>query len=348
MIELDVEIPAATFAIRVRAALDARVTALVGPSGAGKTSLLEAIAGLRADARGRIAAGGTTFLDSARGIRLPPERRAVGYVPQDGALFPHLTARRNIEFAGRDADLLARLSDVLELDAFLDRLPRVLSGGERQRVAIARALMARPRLLLLDEPLAAVDQPRKEKIVAFLRRLRRAIEIPMIYVTHHALEALALADEAILLDRGAVVARGPAADLLSSPAMAGEWGVENVVELETPAGTSGGLTRGRTAEGMVFAIPEELAAGLEWPLLIRVSGDDVVVLTERPRGISARNVFEGTIRSLELSDGTATLLVGTPTPLRIRLTAASTADLGLAAGARVWLALRTRSIRPIV
>ncbi|HVR42225.1 MAG TPA: molybdenum ABC transporter ATP-binding protein [Thermoanaerobaculia bacterium] len=347
MIRLDLEQPTSSFLLRVRADLAGRVTAIVGPSGAGKTSLLEAIAGLRSETRGRIEVDGVAFLSAAEGIRLPPERRRVGYVPQDGALFPHLSARRNIEFAGPDPERMRHLRDVLDLDPLLDRHPRKLSGGERQRVAIARALMMRPRLLLLDEPLAAIDQTRKERIVSFLARLRREIDVPMVYVTHLPLEALALADEALVLDAGRVVAHGPAQALLHRRDLGGAAVAENVLELDHPRfDRERGVVRAETPEGMLLSIPLETADGARWPLLVRVSGDDVVVFTAPPGPLSARNVLEGPLVELELFDGSADLLVGTPTPLRVRLTRDAALDLALRPGMPLWLALRTRSIRP--
>src|SRR5262249_28343196 len=173
---------------------DAKVTALVGPSGSGKTSLVESIAGLR-QATGRIAVGETPLID------LPPERRRIGYVPQDAALFPHLSVRDNIRFGGRDDTRFESLCATLELTPLLSRSPSTLSGGERQRVAIARALMTGPRLLLLDEPLAAIDQPLRERILMFLRRARD-FGVPMIYVTHQPFEAFALSTWCIVLEQG--------------------------------------------------------------------------------------------------------------------------------------------------
>ncbi len=347
MIRLDVELPTASFLLRVRAEMGARVTAVVGPSGSGKTSLLESIAGLR-PARGRIEVNGHVFLDSDARVDLPPERRRVGYVPQDGALFPHLTVKENIEFGRRDGDLLARLAAVLDLEPLFGRRPATLSGGEKQRVAIARALMARPRILLLDEPLAAVDAPRKERIVRYLRRVRREIEIPMIYVTHHAIEALAIAEEAVALEQGRVVARGPAAAVLHRPEIAGNEAIENVLEVGNPRPLpERGVILADTAEGMTVSIPIELAEAADWPLMIRASGDDVVVFTREPQALSARNVFGGPILEVATAPGSVTLLVGTPTPLRVRITPGAAADLGLAVGTPVWLALRTRSIRTV-
>jgi molybdate transport system ATP-binding protein len=347
MIRIDVQLPVASFLLRVRAEIDGRVTAVVGPSGSGKTSLLESIAGLR-PANGTIEIDGETFLDTDRGIDRPPETRRVGYVPQEGALFPHLTARRNIEFARTDPGFLEHLAAVLDLEPLLDRRPSSLSGGEKQRVAIARALMSNPRLLLLDEPLAAVDAPRKERIVGYLRRIRREIDVPMIYVTHHAAEALALADGALALEHGRVVAQGAAADLLHRPEIAGSESVENVLEVSNPRPLpERGVILADTLEGMTISIPAEIAAGADWPMMIRASGDDVVLFTERPVALSARNVFDGPIRQIVRDSDTATLLVETPTPLRVRITSGAAADLALAPGRHVWLALRTRSIRSV-
>ena len=199
MIELDVSLPLAHFTLAVHCVLDEKVTALVGPSGSGKTSLIESIAGLRR-ATGRI------VIDGADVIDLPPERRRIGYVPQDVALFPHLNVRRNLTFGGD-----ARFDDVveiLELAPLLDRAPASLSGGERQRVALGRALMTAPRLMLLDEPLAAIDQPFRARLLDYLRRVRD-LGVPMIYVTHQPAEALSLASWCIVLERGEVAAQGP-------------------------------------------------------------------------------------------------------------------------------------------
>jgi molybdate transport system ATP-binding protein len=347
MIRLDLELPTARFVLRVRAEVGPGVTAVVGPSGAGKTSLLEAIAGLRA-ARGLIEVEGEVFLDTERRVELPPEKRRVGYVPQEGALFPHLTARGNIEFAGKDGGRLEHLAAVLDLEPLLERRPSFLSGGEKQRVAIARALMSRPRVLLLDEPLAAIDAPRKERIVRYLRRIRSEIDVPMIYVTHYPVEALALAGEALVLQHGRVVALGPAVDVLHRAEVSGSDAIVNVLELSNPRELPDrGVVLAETPEGMPVSIPLEIAEGADWPLMIRASGDDVVVFTQRPEGISARNVFGGPVAELERMGDSVVLLVGTQTPLRVRITAGAASDLGLERGTEVWLALRTRSIRNI-
>jgi molybdate transport system ATP-binding protein len=193
---------------------DSRVLALFGPSGSGKTTCLEVIAGLRAPVSGRIAIGGRTLFSSSDGIDLPPRARGVGYVPQDALLFPHLDVRGNVLFGERRARGARRrfgLEDVLaivEAGALLDRRVSGLSGGERQRVALARALMSAPDVLLLDEPVGAIDLPLRRRIVASLRRIRDDLGVPIIYVTHDPTELRMVADTVIVLDEGRVVSAG--------------------------------------------------------------------------------------------------------------------------------------------
>src|SRR5439155_5163925 len=209
VIELSFELPLATAELRVEAELPAAVTAVMGPSGAGKTSLLEAIAGLRRKARGRIACHDVVFLDSARHLRLAPERRRVGYVPQDAGLFPHLTALGNVRFGARAGTRQAETAiETLEIGPLLARYPASLSGGEKQRVALARALATAPRMLLLDEPLAALDVELKERVLPYLMRIRDEWKVPILYVTHNVGEALALAGHVLFLRAGRVEAQG--------------------------------------------------------------------------------------------------------------------------------------------
>jgi molybdate transport system ATP-binding protein len=191
----------------------ARVVALFGPSGSGKTTCLETIAGLRTPDRGRIAIEDAALFDGSKGIDRPARERGIGYVPQDGLLFPHMTVRENVLYgasrrrgsAGPDLERTLRLVDA---ESLIDRDVHGLSGGERQRVALARALMSAPRLLLLDEPLAAVDLPRRRRIVDALARVRDELQLPAIYVTHDPAEARRIADAVIVLEEGRVVASG--------------------------------------------------------------------------------------------------------------------------------------------
>lgn len=199
MLRVDgVLLPLAHFDLDVTFASQAKVTAIFGPSGAGKTSLLDAIAGLRALQRGRIVLDDTTLSD------LPPQRRGIGYVPQENALFPHLTVEQNIRY-GVHAEL--RAIDVLELAHLLPRRVTDLSGGEQKRVALARALAVQPRLLLLDEPLSGLDAPLKSRILELLQRIRDELAVPMVYVTHDQAEVEVMAGEVVFLERGRVHCR---------------------------------------------------------------------------------------------------------------------------------------------
>lgn len=342
MIEIDIRLPLAPFALEVRCSLSANVTAVVGPSGSGKTSLVESIAGLRR-AQGRIAIDDVALLDSRRGIDLPPERRGVGYVPQDAALFPHLRVAENIRFGGDEDARFDALIDALELAPLLNRAPASLSGGERQRVALARALMTQPRLLLLDEPLASIDQPLRERILLYLRRVRD-LGVPMIYVTHQPFEALALSSRCVVLRDGSVVAEGPSRTVLADPDVAGN--VDNVFEVSQPQHDAHlGVTRVTTLGGLALVLPYDQVADAAFPLVVRIRADDIVVFGERPTSISSRNVFEATVASLRTSEGIVDLTVTTPEPLSVRITRAAGDDLGLVEGATIWLALRSRAFR---
>ncbi|HJN44634.1 MAG: ATP-binding cassette domain-containing protein [Vicinamibacterales bacterium] len=209
-ITLDFSLRQGEFLLEIHERIEARVVALFGPSGAGKTSVLESIAGLRTPEQGVIQIGTRTLFDTSSGVDLSAHERRVGYVPQDLALFPHMNVRRNILY-GADAgggQLLQQVGGLLEIDLLLDREVTALSGGERQRVALARALMAGPALLLLDEPLAALDLGLRERILPYLERVRDELGISMLYVSHAEAEVRAIADWVVVLDAGRVVRSG--------------------------------------------------------------------------------------------------------------------------------------------
>src|SRR4029079_6188803 len=214
----------ATFELDIDVRFDARVTAIFGPSAAGKTTLLDALAGLRESASGEIEIGGDTLFSSVRKINLAPQRRNLGYVPQEGALFPHLSVRRNILFGSRHVSRgaaaqsmsMEHVLEILEIGQLLDRSVTELSGGESQRVALARAILSRPQLLLFDEPLAALDIGLKEKILPYLARVRDEFAIPMIYLTHNVTEVLTLADWVLVIRSGRLMAQGLPSETLTS------------------------------------------------------------------------------------------------------------------------------------
>lgn len=229
----DIELPLGTFSLQLDLEITSPATAIFGASGTGKTSLLDLIAGLRAPRRARIEFAGETFVDTTRGISVPPHRRRIGYVPQDGALFPHLSVRENITYGLRFAPSasatipLDHVVRVLEIESLLSRKIGFLSGGEKQRVACARALLSQPRLLLLDEPLASLDAPLKARLLPFLIRIREEFRIPLLYVTHDPRELAALCEEVIVIEGGRCAQRGPMAEVFSER-------MERVYELRRP------------------------------------------------------------------------------------------------------------------
>jgi molybdate transport system ATP-binding protein len=215
-ITVDVTLQQGTFTLRVEERSRVEVLGLFGSSGSGKTSLLETMAGLRRPSAGEIVVGDRVLFSSARRIDLPPYDRHLGYVPQDALLFPHLDVRHNLLYGARGGALtLAMCAEMLEIETLLHRRVRDLSGGERQRVAIGRALMTSPSLLLLDEPLAAVDRARRERILPYLLRIRRELQVPLVYVTHDAVELSQIADRVLLIENGEVVGAGAPREVLS-------------------------------------------------------------------------------------------------------------------------------------
>lgn len=329
------------------------VTALFGPSGCGKSTILAAVAGLLRPQAGRIALGGAVLFDGARGIAVPPERRGFGVVFQDARLFPHLSVETNLRYGERRAPPGATGPDFEEVVALLGighllaRRPARLSGGERQRVALGRALLARPRLLLMDEPLAALDAARRAEVLPFLARLRAAARVPILYVTHAIEEVDALADRLVLLDHGRVLAEGPVEALSARTdlplAARRDAGVvlPCVVAAHDPVR---GLTRLAFAGGDLLVPLRTEPVGTT--ARIRLRARDIAVATEPPRGLSTQNVLPASIAAigeaphprecfLRLALGPSTLLA--------RVTRDSVARLGLAPGLAVWAVLKAVS-----
>lgn len=350
-IDIDLALRQGRFELAVTARLG-EAAAVLGPSGAGKTTLLEAIAGLKR-ARGRLAIGDQVLQDTAAGVFLPPEQRKLGYVPQDGALFPHLSVLRNLTFGrprqrvGGEAGLEALVAS-LDLAPLLSRYPRHLSGGERRRVALARALLARPRLLLLDEPTAGLDPLRARKALAGIRRVREELNVPLLVVTHGRQEALALASEVVLLEEGRVEAVGPARQTLLAPkvlSLDGERRWENVV----PARLVRHHLAGGTSEvcldgGEAVTIPYTPDVALDENIVLAIDAEDLLLATAPPSGLSARNAVAGRIDELISVGSSVYVRVG---PWLAHLTPAAVAELGLAAGVPVWLVAKTHSWRVV-
>jgi molybdate transport system ATP-binding protein len=349
------------FVLEVSVTLGGRVTAVLGPSGSGKTSLLEVIAGLRREAMGRVVVDQTTFLDSGERRCLPPERRGIGYVPQEPALFPHMTVQDNVRYGLRASMGADRQFDetvaLLEIGPLMSRFPRTLSGGEAQRVALARALVTRPRLLLLDEPLAALDSELKSRILPYLMRVRDEAKIPMLYVTHHAGEALALADEAIVLRAGRVEAKGPARDILTPrllSAVHGDATFENIVdgviiENDPEAGTAvlvptgAAPTNSPTGE-LTLTVPGTTGLRAGQRATFRVASEDILLLRGKLEGISARNVLSCQVLDVEMFGPDAVVRVETSgIEWRVRVTRAAVRDLDVGAGRTLFIAIKTHT-----
>jgi molybdate transport system ATP-binding protein len=327
------------------------VTAVFGPSGGGKTTLLRALAGLEPGVSGRIAFGADLWLGGRRGP-VPPHRRGVGYVFQDARLFDHLTVEGNLAYAARrsgalGAPLWAQTLEALDLAPLLARRPEALSGGERQRVAIGRALLSRPRLLLMDEPLSALDRKRKAAILPHLQEVSARFRIPTLYVSHALDEVVQLAERVLLLDRGRVVALGPVADVLERPefqALTGRFEAGSVVVAEVVGHDEAVRLTRLTLCGQALSMPMlgGLAAGAQ--VRLRIRARDVALATERPRGISIRNVLAGRIAALEEEADTAfaeALVDVGGARLRARITREAVADLALAPGGQVFALIKS-------
>ena len=286
----------------------AGVTALFGPSGAGKTSVLRAIAGLLRPEEGLIRLSGETLLDTSAGIALAPHRRGFGVVFQEARLFPHLSVRRNLgygavfsrERARPDPTQFARVVDLLGIAPLLERAPRHLSGGERQRVAIGRALLSNPRLLLMDEPLAALDEARRGEILPYLERLRDETRVPIVYVSHSIAEVARLADHVVLIDRGRVAGAGPAAETLGGASLlAGASPRERGVVLDgrvARAQPEQGVTAVEIAGSRLRLAEEGLKPGMA--VRLRIAARDVMLALHPVEGISALNSLPMHIVSL--------------------------------------------------
>jgi molybdate transport system ATP-binding protein len=352
---LQCRIPLADFELDLDVSFQARVTSLFGPSGAGKTTILDAIAGLRSIASGEIEINGKTLVSTKRGIHLSPQARGVGYVPQEGALFPHLSVKKNILFgAGRGlhaekakAFTTDHVIGVLEIESLLERPVTKLSGGEAQRVALARAILSHPQLLLLDEPLAALDIGLRERILPYLGRVRDEFSIPIIYVTHNMSEVLALADWVLMIRQGRLIAQGVPREILASARAISTMEddtIENVFNVAVvESDREGGRSKVRTEAGLELFVPylEESAHRFQ----IGISADDILVGTQRPEGISAANVFPGKIRKVESIKDQAVLTVDAGDSFYVRLTPSAVVRLGLMEETPVFLIIKTRSFR---
>lgn len=306
MIEVDVRRKLGKFSLQASfTSPPGGITALFGRSGAGKTSLINLLAGLDRPDEGRIVVDGVVLFDSEAGIDMPPEKRRLGYVFQEGRLFPHMSVRHNLAYGmkgdGNGADF-DQIVELLDIGILLDRGPRDLSGGEKKRVAIGRALLASPRLLLMDEPLAALDMGRKAEILPYIERLRDELAMPIVYVSHAMEEIVRLADTLVIMSDGKVAAVGPVEELMSRldlRPLTGRYEAGAVLTVTVEGHDVKHAVTRLAFEGMTLLVPHaDIPVGEE--LRIRIRARDVSLALTAPDDISILNIFPG--RVVEISD----------------------------------------------
>ncbi|QGX97515.1 molybdenum ABC transporter ATP-binding protein [Roseovarius faecimaris] len=328
------------------------VTAIFGPSGSGKTTIINMISGLLHPDQGRVVIDGASVLDTAARRNIPPHKRRIGYVFQDGRLFPHLSVAGNIRFGARFAhsDPIAsetEIVDLLGLAPLMERLPGALSGGERQRVALARALLSAPRLLLMDEPLAALDEPRKDEILPYLEALRDRTGLPILYVSHSVAEVARLADHLILLQNGKIALSGSTQDILSTPAALPFLGVReagSILRARVLGHDPDGLSRLQLSSGELVLPRVDAKVGES--LVIRILAQDVLIALQHPEGLSSRNILPVTVEGLHRGGGpgvAVSLRLGEDV-LLARVTARAADDLALRPGLDCFAVLKATTV----
>ncbi len=325
------------------------VLALVGHSGAGKTTLLRIIAGLWRPETARVRVNGTTWLDTAAGIDLPPHRRRIGIVFQNYALFPHMTALQNVMAAMDRADRheAGRILGLVSLHDLADRRPAQLSGGQQQRVALARALARRPQALLLDEPFSAVDRATREKLHGEIIALRAHLAMPVVLVTHDVNEAQLLADRMVVIDGGQVVRADSTAEVMADPAALRALGLREVAVM-LPATVAeqlpDGLTRLDTATGPIFLPTVESDPGTR--VRVRIMAHEVILSRARPEGLSAQNILAGTVARIVAGQGPGIIVHVTvgENEILARITRRAAEQMRLTPGDPVHAILKSMSV----
>lgn len=351
-LEVEVRHRLGTFQLAAALAAGDGVLALFGASGSGKTSVVDVIAGLIRPEQGRVVVGNEVLTDTARGIHVPPHRRRLGYVFQDARLLPHLSVRQNLLYGRimrglpRTAPAIGAVVDMLAIGPLLSRMPSGLSGGERQRVAIGRALVTEPHILLMDEPLASLDDERKAEILPYIERLRDQVRLPIVYVSHSVEEVARLATTVAVLSAGKVVALGPVSEVLQRPALLPESErseAGSVIRAEVERhDAAAGLTVLRSPGGAWMVPLRDVSLGATVRLHVRAR--DIIIATERPSGISALNVRPARVVAVTSTEGEGSRDVAldcTGDRLLAHLTRASCERLALKAGSEVHAVIKS-------
>jgi molybdate transport system ATP-binding protein len=341
------------FVLDVAATFAPGFTVLFGPSGAGKSTLLDCIAGLQQPDSGEIRLGEKVLFNAAGNLSLPPQRRELAYVFQSLALFPHLSVEQNIRYgldklsASEQTERIERFAKSFRIEKLLSRRPAELSGGEKQRVALARSLITLPRLLLLDEPLTALDSALRRSILEDLRAWNEANRIPILYVTHNREEVDAIGERVVTLVNGRVQESGAPRAVLDAPRsveLAHAAGFENII----PAI----VVEHRSADGVMRVSLDHAACEIEIPLSdaapgtevrVAIRAGDILIATEAPHFLSARNILPGTIESIETRGTMVTLCVKSGISFQVHVTPGAARTLDLSPGLLVWLVIKTHS-----
>jgi molybdate transport system ATP-binding protein len=340
-----------TFALDASFVVRQGITVLFGPSGSGKTTILRSIAGIVVPDEGRIELGERVYFDSGTGTNVPIQRRRIGFVFQDYLLFPHLTAVQNVAYAIRSAtpkgrrDRAIELLDLLGIAYASDRRPHQLSGGEQQRVALARALGSDPAILLLDEPLSALDAATRRRLLGETVDLQRKSRIPFLYVTHSPADAVRLGDFALILNAGRIVQEGKPAEVFNAPrdsAVSRAVGSENIlVGMVQNHNEREGISVINLV-GCQLVIPY-IALPKATPVTIGIRSDDIIVSRERIGQTSARNLFQGTIKQVVQDGQEVDLLTACGVDLKVRVTPHALDALDLRPGVKVYLLIKASS-----
>lgn len=347
------KILAREFLLKAEFEAEAGITILFGQSGSGKSTLLNCIAGLIAPDVGRIALDTTVLFDSERRVNIRARKRSVGYLFQNLALFPHLTVEQNVQYGLAKAPAAVREKKVFTiLESFriahlLTGKPNELSGGERQRVALARSLVTDPKVLLLDEPLTALDASTKSEIIADLRAWNASHEIPIIYVTHAVREAFALGERVVVLDNGRVVAKGTPQEVLVAPRheiIANLAGFENVFDatVDSVSESQGTMNCHLIGSEVNLEVPL-VTADQDARIRVAIRAGDIMVATGKPVGLSARNTLKGIIVSLRREAVTMIVTVNAGVNFEVHLTPNACRELNLKPRDEVWLVIKTYS-----
>ncbi|MBU0678735.1 MAG: molybdenum ABC transporter ATP-binding protein [Verrucomicrobia bacterium] len=351
---LDAQYLRPEFELDIALQTSAGVTGIFGASGAGKSTLMNIIAGLIRPDHGRLDLDGQTLIDTARSICVPAHRRRIGIVFQDARLFPHLTVSRNLRYGAGRLHAVERerrfelVTEMLELKGLLARNPSDISGGESQRVALGRALMASPRLLLLDEPFSAVDMELRQRVFPFIRRIRSALDVPMLVVSHDLTDILQLTDELFVMDGGKTVGFGSYLDLIhESPALRRKLrgGLVNIFKVNvTDTSSADGITSLGAGDQTIRApYAEEYRTGAD--LYVSVRAEDLVLASKRADDVSLQNQIEGRIERLTQAPDCTLCTVDAGVKLLAEVTHSAASHLGLREGGMVWCMFKTYAVK---